>query len=80
VRNYLAQQSANKKPIEPNDPALQEASRIWRRPKSDDPAVAADALFYLGVTREASKDYEGALKAYKEGADKFKNAAFKGAL
>ncbi len=28
------------------------------------------------MTREASKDYEGALKAYKEGADRFKSVAF----
>ncbi len=76
VRNYLSQQSANKKPIEANDPTLQAGIKdLETAAKADDPAVAADALFYLGVTREASKDYDGALKAYKEGADRFKNDA-----
>ena len=76
VRNYLAQQSVNKKPIDPKDPTLQAGVKdLETAAKSDNPTVAADALFYLGVTREASKDYEGALKAYKEGAEKFKNDA-----
>jgi hypothetical protein len=76
VRNYLAQQYANNKPVAANDPALQAGVKdLETAAKADDPAVAANALFYLGVTREASKDYEGALKAYKEGADRFKGDA-----
>ena len=76
IRNYLAQQSANKKPIDAKDSALQAGVKdLEAAAKSGDKAVAADALFYLGVSREAAKDYEGALKVYKEGAEKFKNDA-----
>ena len=78
IRNYLAQQSANKKPIEANDPAFQAGIKdLETAAKTGDQAVAADALFYLGVSREAAKDYEGALKATKKGRKSSKTTPLK---
>ena len=71
VRSYLQQASAGKAPFKPDDPTLQAGLKDLETAAKDN----ADALFYLGVAREATNDLPGAQKAYAEGLERFKTDA-----
>ena len=71
VRKYLQHQSVSKAPIKPDDPALQAGLKDLETASKDN----ADALFYLAVAQEATKDLAGAQKTYAEGLERYKNDA-----
>ena len=79
VRKYLMDQSVGKAPIKADDEALKkgEADLEKAKDKSD------DALFWLGVAKEATgdpKSLDEAQKLYQEGWDRTKQQRFQDAL
>jgi hypothetical protein len=70
--SYLQQQGAAG--IKPDDEAVKKAIEDFTKASQDDadPKAASDALFHLAQIKELARDRD-ALKAYKEGAEKYKD-------
>ncbi len=76
VRKYLADQSQGKAPIKADDEALKKGEADLEKVKDKN----ADALFWLGVAKEASDKPDEAKALYEEGWDHTKQQRFQDAL